>query len=186
MPDPNQAEEHLGTAIDALSTAKDPYAVLSQLPVPVYLTDPNGAVTYWNKACVDFAGRVPQLGEDRWCVTWRIYTTTGEYMPHDQCPMAEAIRERRAVRGKVAIAMRPDGSRRAFLPYPTPLIDGNGRLTGAVNLLVDVSEEQAGMLAEQAERCRRLASSTADRTIGDLLGRMAENFDETAAALKEV
>ena len=115
-----------------------------------------------------------------------IYTTTGEYMPHDQCPMAEAIRERRAVRGKVAIAMRPDGSRRAFLPYPTPLIDGNGRLTGAVNLLVDVSEEQAGMLAEQAERCRRLASSTADRTIGDLLGRMAENFDETAAALKEV
>ena len=82
--------------------------------------------------------------------------------------------------------MRPDGSRRAFLPYPTPLIDGNGRLTGAVNMLVDVSEEQAEMLAEQAERCRRLASSTADRTIGDLLGRMAENFDETAAALKEV
>ena len=30
MLDPNQAEEHLGTAIDALSTAKDPYAVLSR------------------------------------------------------------------------------------------------------------------------------------------------------------
>jgi PAS domain-containing protein len=184
MLDPNQAEAHLGTALAALSAAKDPYSVLSQLPVPIYLTDPNGAVTYWNQACVDFAGRVPQLGEDKWCVTWRLYTTAGEDLPHDQCPMAEAIRARREVRGKIAIAMRPDGTRRAFRAYPTPLLEADGRLTGAVNMLVDVSEEQSGVLAEQAERCRRLAQSTADRTIGDLLDRMADNFDDTATALR--
>jgi PAS domain S-box-containing protein len=184
MLDPNQAEEHLGTALNALSTASDPYPVLSQLPVPIYLTDPNGAVTYWNQACVDFAGRMPQLGEDKWCVTWQIFTTTGERLPHDQCPMAEAIRDKREVRGKVAIAMRPDGSRRAFLPYPTPLLDRDGRLTGAVNMLVDVTEEQANVLADQADRCRRLARATADRTMIDMLERMAKNFDATAASLK--
>src|SRR6476469_9285740 len=133
MLDQTQAERHLDTALTALSTAADPYAVLSQLPVPIYLTDAEGAVTYWNQACIDFAGRVPQLGEDRWCVTWRLYTTTGERLPHDQCPMAEAIRDQREVRGKIAIAMRPDGSRRAFLPYPTPLLDQKGGLKGAVN-----------------------------------------------------
>lgn len=183
MLDQTQAERHLDTALTALSTAADPYAVLSQLPVPIYLTDAEGAVTYWNQACIDFAGRVPQLGEDRWCVTWRLYTTTGERLPHDQCPMAEAIRDQREVRGKIAIAMRPDGSRRAFLPYPTPLLDQKGGLKGAVNMLVDVSHEQADVLAEQAELCRRLAGATIDRDIGDMLGRMAVTYDKTSTAL---
>ena len=36
------------------------------------------------------------------------------------------FREKREVRGEVAIAMRPDGSRRAFTPYPTPLFAKDG------------------------------------------------------------
>ena len=56
--------------------------------------------------------------------------------------MAVAIREQRAIRGKVAIAARPDGSRKAFTPYPTPLFDDDGQLTGAVNMLIDVSAAQ--------------------------------------------
>ena len=57
--------------------------------------------------------------------------------------MAQAIREERAIRGAVAIAMRPDGTRRAFTPYPTPLFDDDGKLIGAVNMLIDVTAEQA-------------------------------------------
>jgi len=34
--------------------------------------------------------------------------------------------ERRPVRGEEAIAERPDGSRVAFVPYPTPLYDASG------------------------------------------------------------
>ncbi|MFL6846963.1 MAG: PAS domain-containing protein, partial [Sphingomicrobium sp.] len=178
------AEHYLDTAVDALTNRSVPYAALSKLPVPVDVTDAEGAVISWNRACIEFAGRVPQLGEDRWCVTWRIYTTAGEHLPHDQCPMAQAIRERREIRGEVAIAMRPDGSRRAFTPYPTPLLDEGGGLKGAVNMLVDVSDAQAEVLAEQAERCRRLAQATPDRSINDLLTQMAENYGETADALK--
>ena len=40
--------------------------------------------------------------------------------------MAVAIKEKREVRGEMAIAMRPDGSRKAFIPYPTPLFDEDG------------------------------------------------------------
>lgn len=184
MLDQAQAETYLDTALDALTSGTEPYAILSRIPVPIYLTDAEGAVTYWNKACVDFAGRVPQLGEDRWCVTWRIYTTSGERLPHDQCPMAQAIKEKRVIRDTVAIALRPDGSRRAFAPYPTPLLDKNGRLTGAVNMLVDVSNEQSEVLSEQAARCRRLARSTTDRAVGEMLSAMAETYAETAHALR--
>jgi PAS domain S-box-containing protein len=176
-------EQYLETAIDALASGDSCNALLDRLPVPIYVTDADGAVTYWNRACVEFAGREPKLGEDRWCVTWKIFTTSGDLMPRDQCPMAQAIRERRAIRGTVAIAMRPDGSRRAFTPYPTPLFDDSGNLTGAVNLLIDVSAEQADVLADQSRRCRRLAEATYDRTTFRMLGAMADEFARTAEDL---
>lgn len=172
---------------DALSAlGRDDWrATLDRFPVPIYRTDADGTVTYWNQACVDFAGRQPELGEDRWCVTWKIYKTTGEFLPHDQCPMAVAIRQRREVRGAVAIAMRPDGGRRAFTPYPTPLFDDAGNFSGAINMLVDVSGAQRDVLAEQAERCRRLALWSTDEATRGVLADMALNYDATAKALGE-
>ena len=180
---PLKAEEYLDTAMEALATGDVSKALLDRLPVPIYTTDATGAVTYWNRACVEFAGREPKLGEDKWCVTWQIYTTNGDRLPHDQCPMAQAIRDQRENRGAVAIAMRPDGSRRAFMPYPTPLFDKHGKLIGAVNMLIDVSAEQADVLAEQAKRCRRLANATYDRQTCGVLSTMADEYAKTAADL---
>jgi len=180
----HNAEEYLDTALTALRCDRDWTAVLDDLPVPVYTTDPQGRVTYWNNACVEFAGRVPQLGDDRWCVTWRLFGTDGEPMAHECCPMADAIRSGKAVRGKIAIAMRPDGSRRAFRAYPTPLFDGS-RMTGAVNMLIDVSDEQSDALTAQASRCRRLARATLDREASRILGSMASGYETTAASLRK-
>jgi PAS domain S-box-containing protein len=183
MPAGQNPERLLETALDALSNAPDWRSVLDELPVPIYIADPEGAVSYWNRACIELAGRVPQLGHDRWCVTWRIYTTSGDFMPHAECPMADAIRNREEVRGIVAVALRPDGSHVAFLPYPTPLFDSDGEFTGAINLLVDVSEEQVEALNAQAERCRRLAGATYNREMAEILGTMAEGYKRTAADL---
>lgn len=174
----------LETALAALNGGDGWRAILDELPAPVYTTDCEGAVTYWNRACVDFADREPKLGSDRWCVAWKLYTTTGERLPHSECPMAEAVKERREVRGKIAVALRPDGTRRAFLGYPTPLFASDGSFIGAVNLLVDVTEEQTGKLAEQAARCGRLANATTDREAAEILVGMANGYAATAASLK--
>jgi PAS domain S-box-containing protein len=180
---PCNPEVYLDTAVDALSTTGDWRAVLDELPVPIYTTDTDGGVTYWNRACVGLAGREPQLGSDRWCVTWKIFTTSGDHLPHDRCPMAQAIQEKRIIRNIVAIAERPDGSRIAFRPYPTPLFDEDGVMTGAVNMLIDVTEEQSEALHEQAARCRRLAGSLYSRESMIVLAKMAEGFERTAAEL---
>src|SRR6478672_236202 len=176
-------EHILDTALNALATGPDCHAMLDELPVPIYTTDTSGNVTYWNRACVGFAGREPKLGQDRWCVTWQLYTTTGERLPHEDCPMALAVKEQRPIRDAIAIAERPDGSRVAFKPYPTPLFDASGNFTGAVNILIDVTDEQSEALHEQAERCRRLAEATYDRRTSQVLGDMAEGFDKTAGDL---
>ena len=185
MPARSNPEEFLDAAITAVAAGDSYRAHLDALPVPIYVTGADGAVIYWNSACVDLAGREPQLGQDRWCVTWQLYTTTGDPMPHDQCPMAKAIEGRKAIRDAVAIAARPDGSRVAFRAYPTPLFHADGSLRACVNMLIDVSEEQSEALQEQADRCRRLADATYDRATSKVLGDMAEGFDRTAAELKK-
>src|SRR5688572_6198616 len=72
-------------------------AAFDTLDSPIYATDRDGWVTYFNPACISFAGRTPIKGEDRWCVTWKLYDLEGHFLPHDQCPMAVALRERRPV-----------------------------------------------------------------------------------------
>ena len=88
------------------------------------------------------AGRTPTLGSDEWCVTWKLYWPDGAPLPHDQCPTAVALKEGRPIRNVEAIAERPDGTRVPFIPYPTPLRDANGKIVGAINMLVDISERR--------------------------------------------
>jgi PAS domain S-box-containing protein len=113
--------------------------LLDALPAAIYTTDASGRLTFFNQAAVEFSGRTPELGSDRWCVTWRLYWPDGRPMAHDECPMARALKEDRPIRGGEAIAERPDGTRVPFMAYPTPLHDASGRLVGALNMLADLT-----------------------------------------------
>lgn len=130
--------------------------VLRALPEAVYTTDAAGHITFYNEAAVELWGVRPTLGRSEFCGSWKLYWPDGTPLPHSQCPMAIALRERRPNRGYEAIAERPDGSRVRFLAAPTPLFDEAGTMTGAVNMLVDVTqrhrtEEAAQMLAAIVE-----------------------------------
>ncbi len=116
--------------------------VLDALPAAVYTTDAEGNINYYNQAAADLAGRQPTLGVDKWCISWRLSAKDGTALPHDQCPMAIALRERRPVRGVEAWAERPDGKWVPFIPYPTPLYDEAGRMTGAINMMVDNTDRK--------------------------------------------
>jgi PAS domain S-box-containing protein len=132
--------------------------LLEALPVAVYTTDAGGRITFYNQAAADLWGCRPDLGSSQWCGAWRLYWPDGRPLPHSECPMAIALKEERPVRGLEAIVERPDGTRVRFLPYPTPLRDGAGRLVGAINLLMDVTtREEAGL--ESAQLAAIVASS---------------------------
>jgi PAS domain S-box-containing protein len=116
--------------------------ILDALPVALYTTDAEGRITYYNEAAVEMSGRRPVLGDDKWCVSWKLFGPDGTPLAHDECPMAAALNDKRAVRGAEAVAERPDGSRVPFIPYPTPLFDSAGEMTGAVNVLVDIGHRK--------------------------------------------
>ena len=116
--------------------------VLDLLPAAVYITNASGLITYYNEAAIALWGHHPQLGVSEWCGSWKLYWPDGRPLPHDQCPMALALREKRPIRGMEAVAERPDGIRVPFIPYPTPLYDPSGELIGAVNMLVDITDRK--------------------------------------------
>ena len=119
------------------------------LPVAVYMTDAEGRITFYNRAAAELWGHNPELSSGQWCGSWRLYWPDGRPMPHNECPMATALKEGREVRGVEAIAERPDGTRLRFRTYPTLLRDASGRIVGAVNLLMDVTEQHDAHLASE-------------------------------------
>lgn len=132
---------------------------LQALGVAVYTTDAQGRITFYNDAAAKFWGRAPDLGE-LWCGSFRMYWPDGRRMPHDECPMAIALKEGHSVRGIEGVAERPDGSRAAFMPFPTVVKDDAGSIVGAINVIVDVSERR------QAEEALRAANSVKDEFLG--------------------
>src|SRR5262245_49539385 len=119
-----------------------PHELLKALPAAVYTTDEAGRVTFYNETAAALWGIRPELGKSEWWGSWRLYWPDGRPMPHDECPMAVALKEKRAIYRAEAIAERPDGTRISFLAYATPLFADSEKLIGAVNTLVDVSERK--------------------------------------------
>lgn len=114
--------------------------LLRALPFAAFTADAAGRITAFNEAAVLLWGRRPHLGEEFWCGSHKLYWPDGRAMAHDQCPMAQALRTGKAIRGTEAILERPDGSRVPFAAYPSVWKDAHGNITGGVNVLMDLSD----------------------------------------------
>ena len=132
--------------------------LLDSLPTAAYTCDTDGLITYFNERAIELWGRSPKLNhpDDRFCGSFRMFETDGTPIPHNQCGMAIAMKEEREIKGFELIVERVDGSRRNVLAHINPLWNSDGRLAGAVNVVVDITDlkraEQALRQSEQRFR----------------------------------
>src|SRR5882757_8858854 len=144
----------MANEIAANSSAGNPQAVLrssqleslqgllAKLPAGAYLCDSNGLITYYNDHAVRIWGRAPELNNpvDCFCGSFKLYSSDGKPIAHDQCWMALALKTGKEFNGQEIVIECPDRARRTVLAHANPIYDEAGNLRGAVNVLVDVSD----------------------------------------------
>ena len=116
--------------------------LVGALPIAVYTCDAEGRLTLFNQAAAALWGREPLLGIDRWCGSHRVFDADGLPVAPEACAVAVAVRDGRSVHDVEMIVERPDGTRARALIFSDPVRDADGAVSGAVNMLVDVTERR--------------------------------------------
>jgi PAS domain S-box-containing protein len=130
---------------EALSRSEAKFRrLLEGLPAGAYTCDAEGLITFYNRRAVEMWGRAPRLNnaEDRFCGSFKLYTPEGTPLRHDQCWMALALKDENEYHGCEILIERPDGSRIPALAHANPIHDESGRVIGAVNVLIDISDRK--------------------------------------------
>jgi PAS domain S-box-containing protein len=182
-----QAEERLGRSerdfAEFLRVSERRYReLIERLPAAVYTCDAEGRIQLYNQAAEDLWGRKLQIGEDVWCGSLRLSRPDGSPLPLAESPMAVAVRQGRGSEGEEIIIHRPDGSTRHVLAYPRPIRDESGMVTGAVNMLLDLTERKRteDHLKANEVRTRAMFDSALDALITmDAEGRV-QDFNPAA------
>jgi PAS domain-containing protein len=144
-------------------------STLELLPAGAYTCDVLGRITWFNEMAASLWGRRPALDNDevRFCGSVSLLSAHMQPIAHDACWMAMALRDRRAYLGQEIVIVRPDHSQVTVLAYATPLADEGGALSGAVNILVNISDrkrvEQLLADANRANEYYRVAVADAMR-----------------------
>lgn len=153
--------------------------ILETLPAAAYLCDREGLITYFNARAARLWGRAPKLNDptDRFCGSFRLYSPDGAPIRHEECWMALALREGREYLECEIVIERPDGSRRFVTAHASPFCDKGPWVSGAVNVLVDVTDRKRMEVALRDEEARKSAilNSALDAIITvDHEGRIAD------------
>ena len=116
--------------------------LMQTLPVACYTIDARGRLTFFNEAAVRLWGRFPALEQTIWSGAEAFTDPNGNHLLHEDSPVAIALKEKRPIRGKEVIILRPDGTRRWTVHQPDPLFDAEGSCIGVINVVMDVTEER--------------------------------------------
>jgi PAS domain S-box-containing protein len=113
------------------------------VPLAVYACDAKGIIQEYNRRAAELWGREPSCNGagPRFCGSYKIYYPDGRFMPHEDCPMARALRgETLESKDLEIVVERPDGMRRDVIPAPEILKNDAGKIIGAINCLYDITE----------------------------------------------
>ncbi|RXJ45718.1 PAS domain S-box protein [Gelidibacter gilvus] len=121
--------------------------LISELPVAAYSCDADGKISFFNKAAAILWDTEPKIGEDSFCGFSKMLDEDGQTIPLHLSPMAISLNEGRIVSGRSGTVERASGERRYVLPHVVPYIDSSGKVTGAVNVVTDITEIKVAQIA---------------------------------------
>lgn len=166
---------HDAGATPALKSEEHVRRLLDHMPAGAYTCDADGLITYYNEPAAKLWGRAPRTNDpvDRFCGSFRLFRSDGAPIKHNECWMALALHNAQGYNGEEIVVERPNGERLTVLAHANPILDEDGRLVGAVNVLVDITHRKKTE-TELHDRLRQL------RLVHDLSTKVtrADSIDE--------
>lgn len=161
--------------------------LLEKLPAGAYTCDPDGLITYFNPHAEQLWGRAPALHDpvDRFCGSFKLFTMDGSALAHEQCWMALALKNDTEYNGHEIVIERPDGQRLTVLAHANPLHDESGKLLGAVNVLVDITDRKRTEMALRDSEARlKIALHEKEVLLKEIHHRVKNNLQVVCSLLR--
>lgn len=109
----------------------------------IYVCDEAGFITTYNQAAAELWGREPLAGKEQYCGAEKMVAGNGQVILPEQSPVAITLQSSQPAPAAEMIVFRPDGTTRKVVQYTSPIFDAWGKLTGAINRMVDMTGNPA-------------------------------------------
>jgi PAS domain S-box-containing protein len=125
--------------------------LIKSLPTAYYTCNAEGYIDSFNDAAVELWGREPELGKEKWC------GPVNRYADVNGQGSEKNIQDQR----EELFIERADGARRNVLLHSRPVLDEHGKVSGVINMAIDITDirriEKA--LVESELRFRKLVDN---------------------------
>jgi len=149
-------------------------AVLDALPVGVFIVDTNGKITQINKQADSIWTKSATVSE---IVDWRKYrgrwANSGETIRFEEWPLYRSLRSGETIIGEAIEIDRFDESRGTILSSSAPIKDDRGKITGAVSVILDITERK--VMEEELQKAKE-AAEDAVRAKSEFLANMSHEI----------